>query len=234
MEENKSNSQEKFYSFLTKTLSDWIHLIKYLVYPITIIFIIIFFIWGIDIIQLNSELNNIKTNLDLKIKEIDIKQRETNVIAEEKLKLLNAQLKYIDSSFTELETSYNDALKESNEELSKLKANSKNLSDFSSTIKYSISSALEEYKKAQNKYSAEIEYASKGADQRKKDIEEIFQQSKKLLLSVAEIIENTNLYIEESTKATLVLESYDAEKVKSLNKKLKTQLETLRKTLTSK
>src|SRR3989304_7250545 len=131
MEENKSNSQEKFYSFLTKTLSDWIHLIKYLVYPITIIFIIIFFIWGIDIIQLNSELNNIKTNLDLKIKEIDIKQRETNVIAEEKLKLLNAQLKYIDSSFTELETSYNDALKESNEELSKLKANSKNLSDFS-------------------------------------------------------------------------------------------------------
>lgn len=234
MEENKSNPQEEFYSKLTKTLSDWLKLVKYLLYPITIVFIILFIIWGIDIIQLNNELSNIKNNLDLKIKEIDIKQRETNLIAEEKLKILNEKLKSIDSSFSELESSYINALNESNDELSKLKTNSQNLNSFSNTIKNSMASALEDYKKAQNKYSTEIEYATKGADQRKKDIEEIFQQSKKLLLSITEIIENTNLYIEENVKGTIVDSSYDTEKVRALSKKLKIQLEALKKVLNNK
>jgi len=235
MEDDNLKSQERLYSVLTKTFSDGIHIIKYLIYPITIIFVIIFIFWGIDIIQLNNELDNIKVNLDQKIKEIDLKQRETNIMAEEKLKLLNTRLIYIDSSFSTLEDSYNKALKESNEELSKLIANSKSIGDFSKTIKASISSALNEYKKAQNKYSAEIEYASKGADQRKKDIEEIFQRSKNLSLNLATMIENTNSYIEQYVKAFEMSQDYDKDpKVKSLKSKMQKEIEDFRKEVKSK
>lgn len=228
MENKEISPQEKIYSTINKTLSDAVRLIKFLVWPLSVIFIFIVIFWGVDIIKLNSELDNIKEGLDLKLVEIDLKQRETNLLAEEKLNLLNQKLAYIDSSFTKLERAYNQALLESNKELEKLKTNSKNLSEFSTTIESSTESAVEKYKNAQEKYSTEIEYASKGAEERKRDIEESFQKSKVLLLSLAEIIETTNNYINESSRGSIVDESYDFAKVKSLNEKLNSQLKEFR------
>ena len=231
MDIKDNSSQEKIYSTINKTLSDALKIIKFLIYPLSLIFIFIVIFWGVDIINLNNDLNNIKNGLELKLKEIELKQRETNLVAEEKLKLLNEKLITIDSSFAVLEDSYNQALNESNKELFKLKANSKKLSEFSNTIESSISSAIERYKNVQKKYSSEIEYASKGAEQRKKDIEAIFRQSRTLLINLAEIIENTTTYIEENSKGSIVDDTYDFDKIKLLKEKLKLQLDEFRKKL---
>lgn len=234
MEEGNNSAQEKFYGIINKTLSDAIKLLKYAIYPLAIAIILVVVIWGVDIIKLHAQLENIKSGLDLKIQAIDIKQRETNVIAEEKLTLLKKKLSSIDSSFSALENEYKKALKESNNELIKLKNNSKNVGDISKSINDAMNSTLKDYEEIKIKYSTEIEYASKGADQRKKDIEKIFQDSKLLLLNLAEIIENTNQYIEEKVRGTIADDSYDATKVKLLNQQLKQQLFNFRKQLQKK
>ncbi|MBI3123871.1 MAG: hypothetical protein HYZ10_05655 [Ignavibacteriales bacterium] len=231
MEENNNSMQEKFYGTINKALSDAIRLLKYAVYPLVISLIIVVVVWGVDIIKLHAQLENIKSGLDLKIQEIDVKQRETNLIAEEKLNILKKRLSSIDSSFSLLESEYKSALMESNEELNKLKNNSRNVGNFSKSINNELTKSLKDFKDTKIKYSSEIQYATKGAELRKQDTEKMYQQSKVLLLSLLEIIENTNLYINENVKGLLAASSHDQSKVKELNAKLKDLLAAFRKQL---
>jgi hypothetical protein len=231
MESDNNSPQEKLYSLLNKTTSDVLRIIKYLIYPLSMIFILIVIFWGVDIIKLNNELSNIKESLDIKLDKIDVKQRETNLVADEKLVILKSKLEHIDSTFSKMEKEYEHALQISNTELKKLQSSSNNVSDYSMTIETALNNSLKDYEKAKNKYSTEIEYASKGAEQRKKDIEQMFQESKKLLLQLTDIIENTNNYIEENVKVAIVTEPYDESKIKLLSSQLKQQLKSIRKQL---
>ena len=220
MENDNIPTQEKIYTNLNKLISSTITSIKWFIYPLIIIFIFVAFLfaifYGMDIVNLDKELNSIKSNLDLKLKDIDIKERETNLVVQESLAILKKKQEEIDS-----------ALITSNGELAKLTNNSKTLSEYSNSIKQTIN-------EAKNKYSSEIEYATKGADQRKKDIEQNFQESNKLLLNLADIIENTTHYIEENSRGLIADESYDATKVKLLNRQLKQQLIDFKKKLQKK
>ena len=140
----------------------------------------------------------------------------------------------IDSTFSELESEYNQALKESNKQLNILQANAKNLNEFSDVIKTNTNKAIYSYEEIQIKYAKEIEYAAKGADQRKKDMDEMFKQSTKLMLDLTYIIENISQYIAEGDKGLIVTEDYDKDKVYKLRKDLNSQIEDFREAIKDK
>lgn len=223
--------QEKIYQTLNKTLTDSFRIIKYLIWPISILFIVVVIFWGVDIYKLRNELDNIKQSLDLKKVEIDLAQRETNIKAIESLNALKIKLEKIDSTFGNLEAEYMEALRESNEQLASLRTNADRLSEFSNVIQSNTNKSIDEYKEIQLRYSEEIKYASIGADQRKKDMEKMFRESTELMLDLTYIIETMSQYSEEGDRGSLVIQGYDAEKVERLRNRLNSQITEFRKTI---
>jgi len=234
MEENEKTKQEMFYETLNKATSAALKIIKWAIYPLTLLFIIVLFVWGININNLNNELTDIKSSLDIRIKEIDIKQKEVTLFMNENLFNMKKKKETIDTTFGKLRKEYEATLNRSNTELNNLKQTSRSANEYSKSIEKAINTSISDFKEAKIKYNKEIEYASKGADMRKNDIEKIFQDSKVLLSILTDIIENTNRYIEAMVAGALLTENYNEGKVKNLKEQLDKQLLNLKQQLQTK
>jgi len=83
----------------------------------------------------------------------------------------------MNSDFQNLKTRYEEALGQNEKLYNELKADNVSLSDFSDTIK-----------KTMTEYTDEIAYARKGVEQRKKDIESILKKRNEQLDAVGQTI----------------------------------------------
>lgn len=187
---DQKKSSEELYDSLTKAFQSTVRLIKYAVYPAAIFLVLILSFsvwWGLDIKNSKSEISSTKQDIErihkslsLKSREIEISSKEIEYNAKEKFDDLVKQFNQFESGFKQMNTDFNhlksryeDAL-ETNEQLFiDLKVDNRSLSDFSNTIKKTIT-----------KYTDEIAYARKGIEQRKKDIELILKKRNKQLEAV--------------------------------------------------
>jgi len=225
------SEHEQIYQSLNKTLSDVFRVIKFLIWPITILFVIVIIIWGVDIYKLRNELENIKNSLELSKKEIELSEREANLQARESLVALTKKLATIDSTFNVLELEYHKALNESKNQLISLQHNTENFEKFSTTIQNNIDKALVEYENIQRKYVSEIEYAAKGAELRKEDMDKLYLENRKLLLQLTSILTDFNTYINKKASHAIVTDEYDVQKVEELNQKLNKEITTFQREL---
>lgn len=227
----EGSDQEKIYQSLNKTVTDVLRVIKFLIWPITIIFLFVAIFWGVDIIKLHSELENIKNGLDISKKEIEVSEREANLKARESLADLTNRLAKIDSTFKYYELEYIKALEESKTQRDKLQKDSNSLDEFSTMIQEDIKDAMTEYESIQQKYADEIEYAAKGAKQRKEDMDKLYRENRQLLMELTLILNDFIKYIKEKAEQSLELPEYNAKKVGELNQKLKTRIKTFQQEL---
>ena len=166
--EEKKESSENLYDSITKAFQSTFWVIKYAVYPATILLAIILSLsvwWGFDIKNSKSEISstkndieNIHKSLSLKSREIEISSKEIEANTKKRFEELAAQFtrfesdfEQMDSDFQNLSSRYEDALDQNEKLFKELKADNKSLSDFSDTIKETIT-----------KYTDEIAYARKG------------------------------------------------------------------------
>lgn len=192
--EEKKESSENLYDSITKAFQSTFWVIKYAVYPATILLAIILSLsvwWGLDIKNSKSEISstkndieNIHKSLSLKSREIEISSKEIEANTKKRFEELAAQFtrfesdfEQMNSDFQNLSSRYEDALDQNEKLFKELKADNKSLSDFSDTIKETIT-----------KYTDEIAYARKGVEQRKKDIESILKKRNEQLDAVRQTI----------------------------------------------
>lgn len=186
--------QEQLYDSLNKALKSSLTVIKYAIYPITVILFIILAIgiwWGVDLKSAKQDIDNIKAELNLKAKDVELSSKNLELSskdldykAKESFRNLDKQFRTLETDFDrvnreyqKLQARYSEALLKNDELFKALKADSRKLEDFSNEIKKSIS-----------KYSADIEWAQKGVEQRKKDIELVLQKRNEQLEAVQQSI----------------------------------------------
>ena len=192
--EINENKSEKVYDSLNKAFNSSFSFIKYALYPVGILLSIILIIgiwWGIDIKNSKNdienskhEINNIQSNLELEAQKIELSSREFQIKAKDsydslatQFKDFKSQFKQIDSEFSILKKKYESAIDQNDKLFNQLKSDNRSLSDFSESIRKSIST-----------YTYEIKYAQKGIDQRKKDIETILTKRNEELERVQKTI----------------------------------------------
>lgn len=185
---------EKLYESLIKSFQSTILMIKYAIYPTTIVLALILGFsvwWGLDIRNSKSEISatkneidNIHKSLSLKKREIEISSKEIEFTTKERFEGLATQFTKFESDFKQmnidfqnLRSQYEVALNQNKELFKELKADNTSLSDFSDTIKKTITN-----------YTDEISYARKGVEQRKKDIESILKKRNEQLDAVRQTI----------------------------------------------
>lgn len=190
----KKESSENLYDSLIKAFESTLSVIKYAVYPATFILALILglSVWsGLDIKNSKSEISSTKNDIEnihkslfLKSREIEISSKEIEYKTKEKFEDLAAQFagyksdfKQMNSDFQNLKIRYEEALGQNEKLYKELKANNASLSDFSDTIKKSMTD-----------YTDEIAYARKGVEQRKKDIESILKKRNEQLDAVGQTI----------------------------------------------
>ncbi len=183
--DEKKESSENLYDSLTKGFQSILWVIKIAVYPTTLILVIILGFglwWGVDIrnskLEISSaknEIENIRKSLSLKSREIEISSKEIESDTKKRFEELADQYTRFESEFMQMNSNFQEALDQNEKLFNKLKADNRSLSDFSDTIKKTIT-----------KYTDEIEYARKGVEQRKKDIESILKKRNEQLDAVSQ------------------------------------------------
>ena len=209
---NEIDSQEKIYQNLNTVISNAIRTIKWVQWPITVIFVVVLIVWGVDIYRLRSALKNIQRSLNLDVKEIELSMERASLNLIETQKLLKSRIETFDTTFNVLNDKYILALSQSNSNLNSLRENSNNLNQYSKLIRENTQSVITEYEKAQEKYLEVIKYATEGADQRKKDLDNIFKRNQKILIQLTNLLIDFKNYIDESTSGAIIVEEKDVEK----------------------
>jgi chromosome segregation ATPase len=187
-------ASEKLYDSLTKAFQSTLLMIRYAVYPATLVLLLVLGLsvwWGIDIRNSKSEISstrneieNIHQSLSLKSREIEISSKEIESAANKRFEELAGQFTKFESDFKQMHADfqnlrirYEAALNQNEKLFKELKTDNTSLSDFSGTIKETIT-----------KYTDEIAYARKGIEQRKKDIESILKKRNEQLDAVGQTI----------------------------------------------
>ncbi len=169
---NNNKSSEGLYDSLTKAFTSTIRIIKYIAYPASAIITIILIFglwWGIDIKNSKNEIDvtkvyveNIKSSLALKEREINVSTKEIETRAQERFDSLANNFKTFESEFEDMRGDfqtliqrYEKVLTENDILFKDLQADNKSLQEFSNEIKYTIS-----------QYTEEIDYARKGIEER--------------------------------------------------------------------
>lgn len=195
---NEIVESDKLYESLNKAFTSTTWMIRYFIYPVSFLLTVLIFLgiwWGVDIRNSKNEINISKQEIDNIQKSLSLKEREINIIANEIVTEMenranasyeSLQTKYIafesnittmSARFEELILRYESKLVINDSLFRELKDDNESLEDFSEQIRTTVS-----------KYTSEIEYAKKGIEERKKDIELILQKRDAHLDAINETI----------------------------------------------
>lgn len=202
------SSKEMYYDSLSKALESQIKIIKRAIYPIFFILVIFGILWGFninstknDIERIHKEMLQKEKDVELATKNLDLSTREFNLVANENLDSLIIQFdkfkedfKKINLEYSKLQNKYQKVLKRNESLYKQLLSDNESLEKFSSTIIKSVDEANKELTDVKVQYLAEINYARKGAEEKKKDIEKV--------------LKNRNEQLEAVQKSTVLLIEY--------------------------
>ena len=176
---------EEMYDTLQKAVNNSVWIIKWMIYPITGIFVVMMAVgiwYGVDIRSTANDIETIKKDLEIRSKEIILTSKELEYQArddfnnlQDKITVLDSNLQSIEAEYKSLQAKYKSALEENDILFNELNDNNRSLSEFSSKIK-----------KTTENYAKLIELANQGAEQKKKDVELILSKRNEQLENVQE------------------------------------------------
>lgn len=177
------SDNEQMYDTLQKAVNNSVWIIKWMIYPITGIFVVLTAVgiwYGVDIRSTANDIETIKKDLEIRSREIKVTSNELEYQAREDFDKLHDQstvlesnIQSIEAEYKSLQGKYKSALERNDALFNELNVNNRSLSEFSDKIKETTES-----------YAKLIELANQGAEQRKNDVELILSKRNEQLEAV--------------------------------------------------